>query len=85
MIRDIRRYLVNREDGYKTNQQYLGKKVLFQGYPIIVWFGTDFQMSKYQECNKTLVKICINFYKKYWRHRNKIMHNEIKQKDRIKQ
>ena len=29
MIRDIRRYLANRQEGYETNQQYLGMKVMF--------------------------------------------------------
>ena len=29
IIRDVRRYLANRQEEYETNQQYLGMKVIF--------------------------------------------------------
>ena len=29
MIRDVRRYLANRQDRYEINQQYLGMKLMF--------------------------------------------------------
>ena len=51
MIKDIRNFLINR-DNYKTNQQYLGFKALFCGFVIKSWFGTNFSSDKYAECKK---------------------------------
>ena len=82
MIRDIRRYLVNRIEGFKINQQYLGIQALFRGYPIIVCFGTNFYITKYRESNKILIKLCMNYYKTYWKHQNQYMYNKNKQRER---
>ena len=62
MIRDVRRYLVNRIEGFKINQQYLEMQALFCGYLIIAWFGTNFYIIKYRESNKTLIKLYMNYY-----------------------
>ena len=84
IIQDIRRYLVNKVDGLETNQQYIRMKALFCRYPIIAQFGTNFQTTKYQESNKILIKLCINYYEKYWKYRNQMMHDNNKQKERIR-
>jgi len=37
-------------------------QALFREYPIIAWFRTNFQTTKYRESNKTLIKIYVNYY-----------------------
>ena len=62
MIKDIWNFLVNREENYKTNQQYLGFEALFRAYIMKAWFRSNFSSSKYRECNKTLARLRVRFY-----------------------
>ena len=82
MIKDIRKFLVNREE-FETNQQYLGFEVLFRGFVIRLWFGTDFSNNKYADCNKVLAQLSIQFYVKYQKQQNECNNNVIKQCERI--
>ena len=55
---------------------------LFRGYVVAVWDGTDCSR-KYHVLNKIVAKMCVEFYMKCWKHRNKIYPDESKQKERI--
>ena len=77
MIKDIRNFLVNREN-YETNQQYLEFEVLFRSYIIKAWFGSNFSSSKYREYNKILARLSIRFYNRCWKQINEINNNAAK-------
>jgi len=65
MILDIYMFLINHYDyEYKTNQSYIGFKILFYGYIIKAWTRMNFTESKYIECNKIIVVESIKFYMK---------------------
>jgi len=58
-------------------------KQLFQGYTIIAWHGTNFSTNKFTDYNRVILKHYMNYYIKYWHHRNKAVHNLNVQKQRI--
>ena len=62
---------------------------LFRGYVVKVWFETDwfetnFSSDVYRTLNKIVVRKCVEFYVKCWKHRNEAYHDDEKQKKRIK-
>ena len=59
-------------------------KELFRGYVVKVWFGINMNSDIYRALNKVVVKKCVEFYVKYWKHRNEAYHDTEKQKKRIK-
>ena len=63
---------------YKINEQYLGMLALFRGCIIIDWEGTNFKSIKYRKLNKIIAQKCIEYYNKYWKHRNNEYYNEEK-------
>jgi len=69
MIKDILRYLENKEDEeYETNQALMEMQHLFRGYAIKVWKGSNFNQIKYHSLNKILVKYCVLYYTKFWKY-----------------
>jgi hypothetical protein len=72
------------EDEYETNQHYIGMKDLFRGYVIKNWKETDFNSRKYRRLNKVLVRQCVWYYNECWKDRNRVMHDESKQRERLK-
>ena len=40
-------------------------------------------MPKYVVLNKIITKKCVLFYNEFWKHRNEIMHDEEKQRERL--
>ena len=56
---------------------------MFCRYILRDWYRTNFAINKYKECNRILTKLCIEYYNKYWKHRNLALHNEVKQRERI--
>ena len=80
-MEDILRYLDREEiEEYETNQEMIGIVSLFRGYAVKVWKGIDFSSRKYHCLNKILIEHCVLYYKKCWDHRNKVLHDEGKQK-----
>ena len=65
MINNIRFFLIDKHNEYETNQQYIGIKNLFRGVVIKVWFGMTFSQTKYEDCNKVLIREYIRYYEKY--------------------
>ena len=85
MCEDILCYLENgREDEYETNQHYVGMKEVFRGYAISNWTATDFNSTKYRKLNKILVYKCVCYYNECWKDRNNVLHDENKQRERLK-
>ena len=81
---DILVYLENdQEVEYETNQQYVGMMELFRGYVVKNWMSTDMNVKKYRYLNMILARECVCFYNQCWKHRNEIMHDPIKQKERM--
>ena len=56
---------------------------LFRGYVVVVWKGTNFSSTKYNVLNKIVAKKCVEFYVKCQKQRNKIYHDEHKQRERV--
>ena len=56
---------------------------LFHRYVVVVWEGTNITSDKYRVLNDIVVRKCVKFYMKCWRHRNEVYHDEEKQKERI--
>jgi len=83
IIEDILRYLEKeQEEEYETNQAIIGMQHLFRGYAIKAWTGVNFDQTKYHSLNKILIKHCVLYYTKCWKHRNEIYHDEEKQRER---
>ena len=59
-------------------------KELFRGFVIINQVTTDFNCRKYKKLNKILAYRCVKYYNECWKDRNNIMHDENKQKERLK-
>ena len=79
------RYIENEEDEeYETNQYLVGMKELFRGYVVVDWEGTEITNDKFRVLNVIVAKKCIEFYTKYWKHRNEAYHDGEKQRLRIK-
>ena len=84
-VEDILQYLENEEEEeYETNQYLIGMQELFRGYIVVVQDGTNLRSKKYSVLNKIVTKKCVEFYVQCWKHRNKIFHNEEKQKECVK-
>ena len=82
---DILVYLENDQEAeYETNQQHVGMTELFRGYVVKNWIGVDMNCKKYRCLNKIIARECVLFYNKCWKQRNQIMHDPIKQKERMK-
>ena len=62
IVNNIRQFMKNKED-FKINQSFIGMKWLFWGIIIRAWFRMNFEMNKYVDCNKIIVK---NYMKYYW-------------------
>ena len=75
IIEDIRKFLYNREEEYKTNQFVLGMKYLFRGFAIRAQMGSNFNINQYTDYNSVLIKYCIEYYRLCWEHRNQILYN----------
>jgi len=56
---------------------------MLRGYIIMDWFGSNFSTLKYHEYKKILVKLYIQYYEAYWKHKNKALHNEKIQRKQI--
>ena len=83
MVEDNLRFLEGENvEEYDTNQIMVGMKSLFRGYVVKVWKGANFSSKKYYCLNKILVRHCVNYYKTCWDHRNEILYDEVKQKER---
>ena len=57
---------------------------LFRGHVANDWKEANFNAKKYQYLNKILAQECVKFYSCCWKHRNEAMHDENKQKQRMK-
>ena len=80
MINDLEYYLTNKED-MSTMQQTIGCDMVFRGFIVKDWFGTNRGETKYQIFNKVTVKLCVQHYWTCWKERNDIMNTkEIKRK-----
>jgi len=81
---DILAYLENdQEVEYETNQQHVGMSELFRGFVVKNWMSTDMNDKKYRYLNMIIVRECVHFYGQCWKHRNEIMHDPVKQKERL--
>ena len=77
-------YLENDEDDdYEINQQYAGMKELFRGYVVNDWMEVNLNTKKYRYLNMITARECVYFYNRCWKHRNEIMHDRNKQKERM--
>ena len=82
---DILVYLENDQEAeYETNQQYVGMTELFRGYVVKNWMEVNMNTKKYRYLNRILARECVHYYDRCWKHRNQIMHDPIKQKERMK-
>ena len=83
---DIMRYLEYEDDKdeCETSQWLIGMKDLFRGCIVKVWFGIDMSSDIHRSANKVIVRKCVEFYAKCWKHRNEAYHDKEKQKIRIK-
>ena len=50
---------------------------------MIDWKGLNLRCANCKSLNRIIVKNCVKFYNKCWRHRNEVFHGERKQKDRM--
>jgi len=60
-------------------------KLLFWGFIVKNWNETDFSTSRFRLCNEILVKLCVKYYEKCWKHCNKALYNPDYQRKRIKE
>ena len=82
---DILRYLENDlEEEYETNQHHVGMSELFRGYVVLDWKEANFECRKHRKLNKIIVRHSIKFYNECWKDRNESMHDEQKQKERLR-
>ena len=82
---DILRYLENDvEEEYETNQYHVGMSELFRGYVVLDWKDANFDCRKYSKLNKIIVRNSVTFYNECWKDRNESMHDEQKQKERLR-
>ena len=82
---DMLRYLENEiEEECETNQHYVRMKELFHGLVIIDQLNADLNCMKYKKINEILAHRCVKYYNDCQKDRNNIMHDENKQKKRIK-
>ena len=51
---------------------------LFHRYVVKVWKELDFSNGKYKVVNKIVARMCIKYYVKYQKYRNKYIHDEKK-------
>ena len=58
-------------------------KELFHRYEVKDWDGVEFNINKYHELNRIVVKKCIEYYVRYWKERNIEHNDEIKQRKRV--
>ena len=85
-VEDILRYIENKQDEeYETNQHLVGMKELFRGYVVIDWEGTDLSNDRFRVLNQIVVRKCVEYYTKCWKHRNEAYHDVEKQRARITQ
>ena len=62
IVNDIRQFVKNKEE-FKINQSFIGMKWLFRETIIIrAWFGMNFEVNKYVNYNKIIVKYCMKYY-----------------------
>ena len=84
-VEDILRYIEDEnEEDYETNQYLVGMMELFRGYVVVDWEGANVNDDKFRVLNIIVVKQCVEFYMKCWKHRNQAYHDDEKQKSRIK-
>ena len=57
---------------------------LFRGHVVKLWFDTDMRSDVHRSLNKIVVRKCVEFYYKCWKHRNEAHHDAEKQKIRIR-
>ena len=82
-INNIRKFLRQSKEDYKTNQSSFGIKHLFRGFVIKVQFGANFSQSKYINCNHMIIKHCMLYYRYCQENRNEKLHNREVQRERI--
>ena len=83
--KDILLYLDSEdEDKYETNQYHVGMQELFRGYVVNDWTEVNFKTKKYRHLNAIIALECVSFYNRCWKHRIEILHDENKQKERMR-
>ena len=55
IVNDIRLYLLDKNKDLKSNQQHLRMRELFCRYIMKVWFGTNFNNTKFEDYNKIII------------------------------
>ena len=48
---------------------------MFRGYVIKAWTENNFNVTKYYEYNKIIIKLYLEFYYKCWMYRNKSLND----------
>ena len=80
MLTDIKNYLGGRRDCV-TTQGTIGFDKIFRGYIVKDWHGDDEDCESCHEINKIIVKKIVDFYAKFWDHRNSCLNeSETKRK-----
>ena len=72
---DVKNYLGGQRDCV-TTQGIIGIDKIFRGYIVKNWHGDDEDCESHHEINKIIVKKSVEFYVKFWNHRNSCL-NEI--------
>ena len=80
LIEDIVDYL-NGNDHVPRSQNVIGFKMLFRGYIVKDWFGTNSDETKYSYVNQLIVRCCVRLYHKCWLQRNDTMKRDEKLKE----
>lgn len=87
IVLDVKKFLKN-EGTFHTNQAIVGLKQLFRGIVVKKWIEHNERFIEHHECNKVLVKKCVNFYHKTWKlrciewhkeeHKVKVLRDQVK-------
>ena len=64
-------------------QHLLKITIVFRGNAVIDWKGANSKCIKHRKLNVIIVKECIKFYNKCWKHRNETHHDANKQKEKM--
>ena len=81
VLRDIRKYLLDEEGDYITNQVIIGQEYVLYGYLVKKWIRDANNGRWCVNINKRLIKLLVTYFIEYQKSRNEL-HNDkrVKQK-----
>ena len=82
-IECIRKFIREDFDDFETNQPVIGIKYLIRSFSTKAWKGKQFSGNKHTPCNRIVNHHHMNYHYKFWKDRDKTLHDEAVQRKRI--